>query len=597
MPANTATSNPAPRRPAAGVWLGALLLTALFAGCVPQPKTPEQTKADFIAKHSQGAIDGSAQTAKETESNQLPLRYQRPSYFAPSEASAAGATASAAAIPVGVRITPNEPKPLRLVIQQLAALKSMNISWANDVDKDSLVHVTIMPEEDFFEAIDNVLRQLDYFYELDGNTLVIKHKETKKFHIAMPFTASSYSTSVGGDVLGGSGGSSGGSSGGMTGTLSLQSSANKFDIWNNIQTNLDKILQIWSTPPTPVVAGANNAAPGAPGTGQPTTPANPAAAPQPAQPGAAGAVALANSQDSGHSGLGYYTIDRPIGLITVTAPRSVQTKIERYLTNLKNEIYRQVSIEAKIIEVTLSGDTTTGLDWSALSYKRDTATHVGLTLNHLDSININQGGTLNTDRNQTLLTFSTPNFNVLIDAIKQQGHVEILSNPKISVMNGEPAMISVGKNVTYVSKVTSTSDSQTGTVSYTVTPGNVMSGLGMGVIATIMDNGEIVLTLTPVTSVLTEPIEYKTFGSSASGNSVQIGLPEVNLREMNTMVRVKNGEMLVVGGLIDNSTDYNNQYVSGPGKLPILGKLFRTDGTVSQKKELIILLRPKIIPM
>ena len=579
MPANTATSNPAPRRPAAGVWLGALILTALFAGCVPQPKTPEQTKADFIAKHSQGAIDGSAQTAKVTESNQLPLRYQRPSYFAPSEASEAGATASAAAIPVGVRITPNEPKPLRLVIQQLAALKSMNISWANDVDKDSLVHVTIMPEEDFFEAIDNVLRQLDYFYELDGNTLVIKHKETKKFHIAMPFTSSSYSTSVGGDVLGNAQGHN------MTGTLNLNSSDNKFDIWNNIQANLDKILQIWSTPPAPVVAGANNAVPGAPGTGQPTTPANPTAAPQPgaAQP-AAGAVALANSQNSGHSGLGYYTIDRPIGLITVTAPRSVLTKIERYLTNLKSEIYRQVSIEAKIIEVTLSGDTTTGLDWSALSSK------VGFNLN-LSSVNMNLGGTLNTDRNQTLLTLSPTNFNVLIDAIKQQGHVEILSNPKISVMNGQPAMISVGKNVTYVKQVTSTTDSQTGTVSYTVTPDSVMSGLGMGVIATIMDNGEIVLTLTPVTSALSEPIEYKTFGGT------QVGLPEVSLREMNTMVRVKNGEMLVVGGLIDNSTNYNNQYVSGLGKLPILGKLFRTDGTVTQKKELIILLRPKIIPM
>ena len=593
MPANTATPNPAPRRPAAGLWLGALILTALFAGCVPQPKTPEQTKADFIAKHSQGAIDGSAQTAKETESNQLPLRYQRPSYFAPSEASEAGATASAAAIPVGVRITPNEPKPLRLVIQQLAALKSMNISWANDVDKDSLVHVTIMPEEDFFEAIDNVLRQLDYFYELDGNTLVIKHKETKKFHIAMPFTASSYSTSVGGDVLGNAQGHN------MTGTLNLNSSDNKFDIWNNIQSNLDKILQIWSTPPTPVVAGAGNAVPGAPGTGQPTTPANPAAAPQPgaaqsapgatglqtpALGGAAGAVALANSQSSGHSGLGYYTIDRPIGLITVTAPRSVQTKVERYLNNLKSEIYRQVSIEAKIIEVTLTGDNTTGLDWSALSSK------VGFNLN-LSSVNMNLGGTLNTDRNQTLLTLSPTNFNVLIDAIKQQGHVEILSNPKISVMNGQPAMISVGKNVTYVKQVTSTTDSQTGTVSYTVTPDSVMSGLGMGVIATIMDNGEIVLTLTPVTSALTEPIEYKTFGGT------QVGLPEVSLREMNTMVRVKNGEMLVVGGLIDNSTNYNNQYVSGLGKLPILGKLFRTDGTVTNKKELIILLRPKIIPM
>jgi general secretion pathway protein D/MSHA biogenesis protein MshL len=156
-------------------------------------------------------------------------------------------------------------------------------------------------------------------------------------------------------------------------------------------------------------------------------------------------------------------------------------------------------------------------------------------------------------------------------------------------MNGQPAMISVGENVTYVDSVESTNNE--GIVSFTINTSSVMSGLGLGVIATIMENDEIILSITPVTTSLTQPIEYKTFGVN------QVGLPVVNLREMNTIVRVRDGEMLVVGGLIDQKSTYGNDKVAGLGDIPFAGKLFRSDGTNSAKKELIILMRPKIISL
>ena len=267
-------------------------------------------------------------------------------------------------------------------------------------------------------------------------------------------------------------------------------------------------------------------------------------------------------------------------------------------------MYRQVSIEAKIVEVTLSSDNTTGLDWSALSSK------LGLKFNFeglytvidpttgdpvertLPTLALKQGGRLQTERNADMITFTPPNFNVMIDAMKQQGHVEILSNPKISVMNGQPAMISVGENVTYIKDVSTKKDALTGDITTTATQDSVMSGLGMGVIATIMENDQIILALTPVTSQLTQPIEYQTIGNDGA----KLGLPQIQLREMSTMVRVKSGEMLMVGGLTDTSSTYNNDGVAGLGELPNpVGKLFRKDGTDSVKKELIILMRPKII--
>ncbi len=535
-----------------GTIIGVLSLGAMLflGGCVTATPTPEEQAAQFMAEQTKGAVDG--KSIKQDDSQAvavLPARFQRPSYLLTGNADVKSGLTNKMIVPVGAKITPASPKPLRVVMQELAKLKSMNVSWASDVDRNALVNVTIMPEEDFFEAIGNLLRQVDYFYEMHGSTIVIKHKETKRFHIAMPFMATTYSTAVGGDVLGSTEGSN------MSGTLNMASNENKFDIWQNIQTNLDKILEIWSapTPTTPVAAAP---------TGDAATPAaaTPVYTPPP------------------DSGKGYYTIDRPIGLITVTAPRSLLIKITNYLDNLKKELYRQITIEAKIVEVTLTNDNTTGINWDDLL-----STSYGL---NLDFQKMSSSST-----HAQFLTLDNKSFSLIIDAMKEQGHVEVLSNPKISVMNGQPAMISVGDNVKYVDSVSSTTDGTTGSVTYTVETASIMSGLGMGVIATIGDNNEIILSLTPVTSKLETPIEYKVFGSN------QVGLPKVSLREMNTTVRVKDGEMLIVGGLIDNSSSYNDNHVAGLGKLPGLGKLFRNDGTVSSKKELIILLRPHIISL
>jgi len=569
-------------------WVWTFVVAAAIWGCAPQTTmTPEQQKAAFIAEHSKGAIDPLASKAEQAASTQLPVRYQNPSYSLKAEGGAGVAVSTDAAITVGAKITPSGPKPLHLVMQELAKLKAMNVSWANDVDKGALVNVTIMPDEDFFEAIDSVLRQLDYFHEMDGNTIVVKHKETKKYLVAMPFTATSYSTGVGGDVLGKNSGTS------MTGNLNLKSNDNKFDIWTNIEKNIDVILEKDTiSVETAKDKGKGEASARGKAAGEAKTEASDTKANGDASASAEGQTEGQRPKEASTykaKGRGYYTIDRPIGLITVTAPRSYQNKIANYINGLKGEMYRQVSIEAKIIEVTLSNDNTTGLDWGALSSLGTTTVGLGFDFG---GISISQGGTLNTDHDHNLLSLSPSAFNVIIDLMKKQGHVEILSNPKISVMNGQPAMISVGQNVTYIKDVSSKKDALTGDITTTATPDSVMSGLGMGVIATIMENDQIILALTPVTSELTQPIEYLPIGNDGG----KIGLPQIQLREMSTMVRVKNGEMLVVGGLTDTSSTYNNDSIAGLGEIPNpVGKLFKKDGTNSVKKELIILMRPKII--
>lgn len=542
------------------------MLFSFLAGC--SKKAPdfkgEQQAQDFLKKHTSQAVNADAfQSDAEKEKSgpaELPTRFQQPTFLL-SETENTGKDDFA--IPVGADISSNAaPVSLREIMKKLAVLKGMNVSWANDVDQGALVDVDIRAEDDFFESIDNILRQLDYFHEVKGNSIIVKHKETKKFHIAMPFMSPQFNMGVGGDVLGGNKVASHE----MTGKIQITSqpeNANSFDIWANVRQNLDQILDIWTT--EEVV----------------TPPAAPAG--QQMLPGAEiGQPAVVSNRKPGK---GYYTIDKPVGLITVTAPQSLLEKVGNYIENLKKELYRQVSIEAKIVEVTLSADNRTGINWEDLLQNPSNPFSLSLDFQKLNP-SYHDSGTQN-----KFLTVKTQNFGLILDAIEDQGHVEVISNPKLSVMNGQPAMISVGSTLTYIDNVDASVED--GVVTYSVETSSVMSGLGMAVIATIVDDNEVILTLTPVTSKVQTPIEYKQFGTAGS----EVGLPEVDIREMTTLVKIKNGEMLIVGGLIDSASDYSESQIPAVGDIPGPGgKLFGASGTVKQRKELVILLRPVVLP-
>ncbi|MBU0673063.1 MAG: pilus (MSHA type) biogenesis protein MshL [Proteobacteria bacterium] len=551
-------------------WAIAVFLMTALLSCTPStPPLQEREVSSSSESTSQlkaGSIDGtkpnstaSSLSAQNGEAQaSLPVRFQTPSYsLNPDDESLTPMGDNEEfVVKVGADISSTTgPVLLRDIMKRLASLKNMNISWASDVDQYSFVDVDIRADDDFFNAIDNLLRQRDYFHEVQGNTIVIKYKETRKFHLAMPFTSSKYSTALGGDVLGSTKDTN------IKGSMELTSEGNTFDIWLNIKNNLDQVLQIWENtqantpPPTPKSTDETGAAGSA---------------------GVQDAVKVSQPQ----SAKGYYTIDKPIGLITVTAPRLVLEKVDNYLTNLKKELYKQISIEAKILEVTVTNERKTGIDWSDLL----SGGLFDFTMQFGDS-SFNQPLGPSGSR---MFTIGAKNFNLLLTAIEKQGNTKILANPKLSVMNGQPAMINVGESVTYIESVTSTVSE--GIVTYTVNTSSVMSGLGMSVIATILDNNEVILNLTPVTSKLDKPIEYKNFG----GNN-QVGLPVVNLREMSTLVRVKNGEMLIIGGLIDTTDDNNDTEVPLLGRIPIIKNFFSSDSKIKANKELIILLRPQII--
>jgi MSHA type pilus biogenesis protein MshL len=469
----------------------------------------------------------------------LPVRFQKPSYLIKDT----GVTGDAAdvddelTLKVGADITTTAgPVTLRDVLKRLASLHNMNVSWASDVDQYAYIDVDIRADDDFFTAIDNMLRQVDYFYELKGSTIIIKFKETRKFHVALPPRIKGQANI---NTTGGT-------------TTNTDSDNTR---WEIIQDNLAQILDIWAQrykpPPSakPQEEGEEDE-------------------PLPPQ----GATLTQTSS-------GFYSVDPSLGLITVTAPRPLLDKVQIYVDALKEEMYKQISIEAKILEVTLEEGSEKGIDWSSLL--KDSAFNFTAAFGDAGMIYPDSGGFLDT------LTLDAKSFALVLDALEQQGTTKVLANPRISVMNGQPAVIYVGDNVTYISQVETTIDE--GTVTTSAETAQVVSGLRLEVYATIMNDDEIVMSIIPMISQLEEPIEYKQFGLN------QVGLPFVRERTMNSIVRLNDGEMLIVGGLISSVEVDEGSNIVGLGKIPGLKYIFGNTAKNKVRKELVILLRPKIL--
>ncbi|MBW6520607.1 MAG: pilus (MSHA type) biogenesis protein MshL [Desulfoarculaceae bacterium] len=533
----------------------------------------------------------------------LPVRYQTASYLVDAaDRDELDSQADDVVLKVGANITSKIPVPLREIMKPLASQKKFNISWAPDVNQEVYVDVDIKADDDFYKAIDQLLRQVEYFYEIQGSTLVIKYRETKQFHIAMPFTKQDFKYATGGDLLGGKIGGEDVSDN-IEGLIKLTSgqtpeTQNIFDSWENIKLNLDTILNIKSTR-REKESGAKDAKTTKTTTNKEgervtSTTGEPDDNELRVRRLEIEKKAGAEIDERMSEASGSYYIDKPVGLITVTAPRHVLQKVESYITALQNEIYKQISIEAKIIEVELSDSSSIGINWTQVlsGLKIDGSVEFG-TGGNIFQWNPISGATTDS-RLVSDVSINPANFTLFLNALKTQGNTKVLSNPKISVLNGQPALITVGRNITYIKRITVRPGEDGAPPTYAAEPASVLSGVGLTLIATILNNNEIVMNLVPVTSEVqvdeNDEIRYKTL---ADGN--QIGVPIVNVREMSTMVRVKDGEMLVIGGLISDMNSEAGNFAPVLGDIPLVKYLFGHEKKIKNKRELIILLKPRII--
>jgi MSHA type pilus biogenesis protein MshL len=544
-------------------------------------------------------------TEQPSQPLQLPVRYQLPGFVTAYDSQDAdlGADTAEYQIKVGATIrSTGAPQPLWDVLKRLANLKSMTVSWASDVNQNTLVDVDISANDNFFDAVDNLLRQVDYFHEVQGNTIIVRYKDTKVYQIGIPAMTGEYNTSVGGNFLSSKEGSSG-----VQGVVSITNANrsntgdNKFDIWENIKLNLDTILEVWSIRrERETLALATESVEGEVADASRTY--------QGAVRQEGGGVAgIKEETDNTKQGTGitqrsaqaYYTIDDRVGIISVTAPRPLLEKVDLYFDNLKKELYRQVSIEAKIIEVYLQDNSKIGLDWSNIlkDFRISGTTFFGTAGTGGDGQVYPwipaEGDADSLTRFVSKITLNNASFSVLLNALNEQGDTNVLANPKLTVLNGQPAIISVGKDVAYIKTVTKTEGTGTNpTISYTAEVDNVVSGISLGVMASIIDDRKVILHLTPITTdLIGDTVNYRTFGNEG----LVVGLPEIRVRQMSTMVEVEDGEMLIIGGLIDSIEGKSGKFAPLVGSIPVIKYLFGVEEKILQRRELVILLTPTIL--
>jgi len=430
---------------------------------------------------------------------------------------------------------------LREVLFIIAETASLNLVMERGVDAELPVTMTLK-NMSVADALNTVLDSADYFYTVKDNILSVKAVETEIFEIGHPNVIQEYKIKTGGDILSGTSSASSGAGNAVSGDVSIQSASDStsFNFWAAIEKSLDSLLK---------AQGGEQG--------------------KRVQPG--------------------YTVNRMAGAVMVTASKKDLRKVRAYITNLKNSLGRQVLIEARIVEVQLTEGLKYGIDWNTVNkwFGVGTTSFGSVAFSNVVDSN---------GPNFLFTVTENDNFSLLLRALQEQGNVRTLSNPRINIMNGQTALLSVGRNTSFISRVETTTTSTQGsapTTTFTVETNSILSGVMFGIVPFINSSGEIALTITPIVTNLVQ-LEEQTIGAGTS-SSVQIKLPTVDLREMTTMVKVLDGQMIVIGGLIDNKERLDEDRVPLLGDIPVLGHAFRSVSKTDEKTELVIMLIPRIV--
>ncbi len=499
-------------------------------------------------------------------------------------------TATPAAIPDVVRQAPFVPPPtpvtkpenytvvvndvpVRELLFALARDAELNI----DISGELTGRVTLNAIDQTLEQIlERVARQVSLRYELKDNIIVIQPDEPyfRTYDVGYVNLARDVDTTVNvatrvattGDsnVEDSSGGGGGGSSGGAdnnTSSTRLNSrSYNRF--WETLNGNILAILGDTQ----------NSGATG--GAGSPTQ--------------------LSDK----------VVVNAEAGMITVRATSRQHELIEGYIDKVLVNARRQVLIEATIVEVTLNDQYQAGVDWSLLL--QQSGTGVTVEQNLLGQV---ADGVIDNSISSFSLGYFDPNVgdNVVsatVRLLREYGDTRVLSSPRLMVLNNQTAVLKVVEELVYFTLEVTNKDAtatQQGSLAVETEIHSVPVGLVMAVTPQVSKNDEVTLTVRPsISQKIGDAIDPgpQLLSQLNGGDSTDItnAVPVIRVREMESVLKLIDGQIGVLGGLMQDSLQNGNREVPGLSKLPVIGDLFfHTDEINNRKTELVVFLRPVVV--
>ena len=279
---------------------------------------------------------------------------------------------------------------------------------------------------------------------------------------------------------------------------------------------------------------------------------------------------------------GRLVVNRLSGIIQVTDLHERVNSIAEYVDDVRRALYRQVEIEARIYEVTLQDSYSLGINWDRIDFF---GTNGQATLsNIINGVTTAPFGGFVAKAATTGISFEDGSFAGVLEALSEQGDLKVVSQPRIVTLNNQPALIKVATDQSFFIQTVSQGAGGAGNI-VTEEIRSVTSGLVLSVTPQISADGWIMLDVSPIITRLTD-IVTSLLGSTA---------PVLDVKQSSSLVRLRDGEMVVIGGLIQDTTSKTERKVPLLGDIPWLGALFRGTYEVTAKTELVIFLSPHIV--
>lgn len=293
-----------------------------------------------------------------------------------------------------------------------------------------------------------------------------------------------------------------------------------------------------------------------------------------------GVVKLIVGDEEGNS----VVVNPQASLLVVRAGSADQENVARFIQQAQRNLQRQVILETKILEVQLKDEFQAGISWSQIGSDVG-GVLAGQPINGADGI----GGVFSG-------IISLGDFTGLIQLLQTQGEVRVLSSPRISTLNNQKAVIKVGTDEFFVTDVSTNTSTSTvagvtqPTQDVTLTP--FFSGISLDVTPQIDQNEMVTLHVRPTVSRVEDQNKTIELGED---NTFNLPLALSTSRQSDSIVRARSGQVVVIGGLLQNSNDNTDAEVPWLSALPFVGNLFKQQRKALEKSELVILMRPQVV--
>lgn len=296
--------------------------------------------------------------------------------------------------------------------------------------------------------------------------------------------------------------------------------------------------------------------------------------------------------------------NKETGVLSVRATQRQQEKVQEFIDKVQSSAGRQVLIEASIVEITLNDQYQAGVDWSKLSNTgaldgftfQQALTGVGTPL----PIAATSPVSIGYSKNNTALG----NIAASVKLLQTFGNAKVLSSPKMMVLNSQTAILKVVDNLVYFtieSSIAGGTVTSAALQSFTTTPHTIPVGVWMSVTPQVNENGAVTLNVRPTIARKSGDVQDPNPNLAAvTGLSpraaISSTIPQIQVREMESMLQVNSGNTVILGGLMQDDISNITNGVPGLLDVPVVGNAFKAKNNTVKKTELVIFLRPTVIP-